>query len=136
MTNFSATEFSFLWNLIGSFVLANWNVGRGRKSPFSAEDVLFMLLATMRHGGQWDILGKMFKIKGPTFERTIVNFLRVIADKMFYQNVTGRSSVFPISKMTQDCRTFQTHQYARYATDGTFQHTNRPFGKSQEAKAY
>ena len=78
----------------------------------------------------------MFKIKGPTFERKILNFFCVIMDKMFDQNVTGRSSVFPMSRTIQDGRTFQMHRYARYATDLTFQHTNRPSGNLQEAKSY
>ena len=73
----------------------------------SAKDVLLMLLATMKHGGQWDCLGKTFKIEWPTFEWTIVNFFRVIVDKMIDQNVTGRSSEDPISKIIQDHRRIQ-----------------------------
>ena len=99
MANFSAAEFEFLWTSTISLVLANWKVGRVRKSAFSGEDVLLMLLSTLKHGGQWDFLGKMFKIKGPTFERTIINFLWVIGDRVFDQNVPGRSDVFPMAKM-------------------------------------
>lgn len=55
---------------------------------------------------------------------------------LFEQNVLGRADVFLMSKMVQDGRTFQKHRYARYATDGTFKHTNWPSGNLQDAKAY
>ena len=41
-----------------------------------------------------------------------------------------------MAEMVQDGRTFQTHRYARYATDVTFQHTNRPSGNLQKMKAF
>ena len=112
-----------LMDLHRLFFLANWNIGRGRKSAFSGDDVLFMLLSTLKHGVPWDFLGKMFKIKGPSFERTIVNFLRVIFGSLFDENVLWRSEVFPMARMVQDGHTFQTHRYARYGNDVNFQHT-------------
>lgn len=55
------------------FIVTHWNVGRGRKSTFKAKDVLFMALAVMKHGGHWEFLGRMFKIKGQTFEKMITD---------------------------------------------------------------
>ena len=48
-----------------------------------------MLLSTLKNGGQWDFLGKRFKIKGPIFERTIANFLTVIVDTVYYEKSLG-----------------------------------------------
>lgn len=47
------------------FISTNYKVGRGRRKKFSGKDVLFMSLATMKHGGNWDWIGKMFGAKGP-----------------------------------------------------------------------
>lgn len=50
--------------------------------------------------------------------------------------VIGRSDIFPMAKMVQNAGPFQTHRYARYATDMTVQHTSRPAGNLEETKAY
>ena len=80
MTNFSWKEFRDIWNKFRNHVISNWEVGRGWKSSFKAMDVFFMFLAVLKHEGQCDLLDKMFKIKGPTFERLISGFI----DKNYY----------------------------------------------------
>lgn len=67
MTNVSQMEFDAIWNALSQFITTNYNVGRGRKSPRKANDVLLMTFVVLKHGGQWDFLGRMFNIKGPTF---------------------------------------------------------------------
>jgi len=71
MTNFTLSEFSYLWAKIQNHVLSTWNVGRGRKSAQKPKDVLFMLLTVLKHAGKWDFLAKMFNMKAPTFEKLI-----------------------------------------------------------------
>ncbi|ETI31868.1 hypothetical protein F443_21224 [Phytophthora nicotianae P1569] len=42
-----------------------------------------MLLVVMKCGGTWEMLSKIFQIKTPTFIKTIVGFLEVVAPKMY-----------------------------------------------------
>lgn len=42
---------------------------KGEKSENTGKDTLFMFMTVFKHGGQWDMLGQSFKIKGPTFEK-------------------------------------------------------------------
>ena len=51
MINFDPTEFQIIWANYREFIITNYNCGRGRKSAHSGKDVLFMMLATMKHGG-------------------------------------------------------------------------------------
>jgi hypothetical protein len=52
-------------------MLSNWNVERGRRSPYKAQDVFFMLLTVLKNGGTCDSLGLVFRIPGPSFEKVI-----------------------------------------------------------------
>lgn len=54
-----------------------------------------MLLAVCKHGGQWDYLGRMFKIEGPTFEKPITKSLKVIADEFYEGYVLAWSTNGP-----------------------------------------
>lgn len=36
-----------------------------------------MMLIIMEHGGNWDFLGRIFKIKGRTFERMVMKIILV-----------------------------------------------------------
>jgi len=38
-----------------------------------------MAFAVLKHGGKWDFLGQAFKIKGTTFEKLIMGFLKAIS---------------------------------------------------------
>ena len=53
MTNYSINEFNALWNVVRERVESGWNTGRGRKCQHYPKDVLFMLLSTLTHAGNW-----------------------------------------------------------------------------------
>lgn len=42
---------------------------------------MFMTLATLKHGVKFYLMGRMFGMKGPTFERLILHFLSMVLDK-------------------------------------------------------
>ncbi len=63
MINFGLSEFMQLWAVFGPFIASNWNTGRGRKSAYGGEVMLFMLLAVMKHGDQWSNLRSSFGVK-------------------------------------------------------------------------
>lgn len=136
MCNFNASEFEFLWQLLESFVLQNYNSGRGKKCHVTGKDMLFMLLTVMKHGGHWDILGRVFKIKGPTFERMITKFIRLVSDHIYKIFVTDMVSESTMSDFNATGKRFSNFPEALYAVDVTFQQSFRPSGSIQEGKLY
>eukprot|EP00171_Calliarthron_tuberculosum_P021823 IDg21823t1 len=136
MTNFTAAEFRVLYGKLHSHLATRWNVGRGRKCAQKPMDVFFMTLTVLKHGGAWDILAKVFRMKGPTFERMIVCFMRVLAsrvDQLFVQDVGNN---FTMAHLREKKRTFKSCEFAVEAIDVTFQQANRPSGNMQEGKVY
>jgi len=136
MCNLTAPEFRLLYNKMHDEIVENWNTGRGRRSPFKAMDVFFMLLTTMKHGGSWDVLGKMFNIKTSTFERTVVKFLSMISPHMYETFVKGVPTKYTLRKLHSDGTMFKTFNFAIDAVDVTFQQANRPTGNHSESKVY
>lgn len=132
MINFSPKEFQTVWNVVCDIVMTCWNVGRGRKSTMKGKDMLFMMLTVMKHGGKWDFLGQMFKIKGPTFEKMIVNFMHVVGPPL----VSGLIEDIRKERRGELVKKFVNFPYASYATDVTFQQCNRPSGNMAEGKKY
>lgn len=57
--------------------MSEWNLGRVRKSIYKGADVVFMLFTFSKHGGKSDVLGEMFKMKGPSFEKLVIGFMKV-----------------------------------------------------------
>ena len=72
MEEFNVKQFESMWSNFADFITSKYIVGRGRISPFSRKDV-FMVLTVLEHGGTWDPPGRIFNIKGPTFERLTLN---------------------------------------------------------------
>lgn len=136
MTNFTPQEFERCWDIIADFVRTNWNVGRGRRCAHSGRDVFFMLLTVMKHGGNWDFLAEMFKMKGPTFERMIVKFLETISQKYYDDCMREVLKRYTMESMVDRQKTFKNYPYCRYAVDVTFQQSNRPSGTMEEGKLY
>ena len=75
MINFTPIEYRKVYSALEETIKSNWNVVRGRKYNQSLMDVLLMTLVVLKHGGLWDFLDKMFRIKEPTFVRLITGFM-------------------------------------------------------------
>ena len=136
MTNFNIRQFESIWTTFADFITSKFNVGRGRKSPFTSKDVLFIVITVLKHGGNWDLLGRVFKIKGPTFERLIMIFIRLITDEFYRQFVVQTMEHHSMTVSEEKAKNFSNFRYALYATDVTFQNTNRPSGNHEESKKY
>lgn len=132
LTNFTPTEFHSLWDVVEDVASRNWNVGRGRKSPQKSKDVFLMVLTVAKFAGKWDFLAHLFKMKTPSFEKLVLKFLEIIAPTMYDSQVKDVASSASISTGAS----FQYFPHAKYATDVTFQHTNRPSGNHEESKSY
>ena len=85
-----------------------------------------MLLTVLKHGGNWDLLGRIVKIKWPPFERLIMNFIRLISEEFYRQFVVQTAEHHSMTVLEENEKTFKNFKYALYATDVTFQDTNRP----------
>lgn len=60
MVNFDPQEFNTLWQENRKHSMEHFNIERGRKSPHTAEDVLFMTLRVIKHAGHWDMMAHLF----------------------------------------------------------------------------
>ena len=136
MCNFDSTQFFELWIMIEDYVSKNWNVGRGKRTQYKAQDVLFMTLTVLKHGQQWNFTARLFSIKCSTFERLITGFLRMISETLFNLCVARVEEKWTMAKCRQEERAFSNFHYARYAVDVTFQQSNRPSGNISEGKRY
>ncbi len=61
----------------------HYNSDRGKKCHVFDKDMLFILLMIMKHGGRWDNLGRVFKIKGCTFEGMITKSIGMISNHLY-----------------------------------------------------
>lgn len=136
MVNFSAPEFRALYASIHDRIVTLWNVGRGRKSPHTPMDVLFMALTVLKHGGSWDVLSSVFRMKAPTFERLISGFMKVAAPELVAIFVEPTAAKYTMECLKEKRCTFRHFPFAAEAIDVTFQQANRPSGNMQEGKKY
>ncbi|KAE8962394.1 hypothetical protein PR003_g30852 [Phytophthora rubi] len=90
MTNFTTREFNELWLSIRDFVVVNYNVGRGRRSPIKAKDAFFMTLVTLKEGGTWHSLSEIFGLATASFTETVTKFIEMLAPpKLYVEQVQG-----------------------------------------------
>jgi len=95
-----------------------------------------MLLCTLKRAGNWDFNGKMFGIKGPTFERMTLGFVDKIVQRLYQVSVLKWERRYTMERLISDKSTFKTYKFALYATDVTFQNANRPGGNHDQAKEF
>ena len=136
MTNLSACKFQRLYGELRLFIIANWNTGRGRKRANKPMDVLVMTLALLKHGSSWNFLAKMFRMKGPTFERLVIGFLQVILPEVKRRFIEPVADMYTMCALQEDKKDFKDFSFAIEAIDVAFQQSNRPSGNMQEGKVY
>ena len=133
-TNFSRQEILRIYAKISNCVTNSWNTGRRRKKSYQAEEVFFMTLSTLKTGKNWDYKASMFRIKGSVFQRLIKTFLLLISQELYKAMVVGHRSQQSMPHLAATNKLFKNHPHALYATDFTFELTNRRSGKHQESK--
>lgn len=95
-----------------------------------------MTVAAMKHGGQCYWLGKMFIVKGPTFERYVMKFNNIITGHVYNKFFTSCGEACEIYNLVRLNSTFSNFPHARYATDVMFQMAFRPSVNVQEVSIY
>ncbi|ETW04845.1 hypothetical protein H310_03968 [Aphanomyces invadans] len=83
MVNLTQCEFKMVWAIVESVLVSAWTLGRGRKSPVSAKDALFMTLAVLKHYNAWDKHALDFGTKAPTFEKMAQRVLDLVEPVLF-----------------------------------------------------
>ncbi|KAE8955893.1 hypothetical protein PR001_g31928, partial [Phytophthora rubi] len=136
MCNFSPAEFERLWDVLEDHVLAHWNVGRGKKSTHPPKDILFMTIGALKHRGNWDVVSSMFEIDPSPFQKMVRKFLSMLEPFLYDAFVVGEERRWKMKKLTLSGHSFKNFPSARYATDVTFQQSNRPTGGYSNAKKY
>lgn len=87
LTNFNRSEFEELWSLVQPHVETRYNVGRGRKTKETAKDMFLQLLYIMKVGPPWDEAARVWGRKGPSFEKSVVSFAKIVAPKAYQELV-------------------------------------------------
>lgn len=80
-----------------------------------------MTMMVMKHGGKWEKFARIFQGKGPSFERLITSFVRIISP-FTYQFLAIEASKAPtMETMIENKQSFSKFKCARYTTDVKFQ---------------
>ncbi|KAJ8578303.1 hypothetical protein ON010_g904 [Phytophthora cinnamomi] len=136
MCNFAPMEFERLWDALEDHILSHWNVGRGKKSSNDPKDILFMLLASLKHCGSWDTVSNLFHIDPSPFQKMIKKFTTMLEPFVYQTFVEDEEKRWTMKQLTATGNTFANFPCARYATDVTFQQADTPSGRVNEIKKY
>lgn len=102
LINFTPEEFETLWATAETHVLPRYNTGRGQRSKVTAKDALFCTMTVLKHGGQWQILARVFNMKPPTFERLVTRFLRLVSDYLYVEFVTKVGNMYSMERLMNE----------------------------------
>ena len=56
------------------------------------KDVLFMVLAVLKHGGTWEFLARMFGQKTSAFERMVLRFIKLLSEPLYEHYVSNQTT--------------------------------------------
>lgn len=84
-------------------------------------DAIFMSVCVLKHGGQLNVIERLFKNKAPTFEMAITKFVMLISAHCYKIFVTDISHFITMSELRDKSQVLKNFNYARYAVDVTFQ---------------
>ena len=136
LTNFLSDKFEELWVMIKTHVEANWNVGRGRKSPHKPKDVFMMALSVLKRGKPWDVVAQSYNMAAPVFEKLVGGFVEVVSGYLYALLVETVPKDWPMERMKADGKVFENFPCVLYAVDVQFQQTNHPSGNHLESKPF
>ena len=80
--------------------------------------------------------GRIFRIKGSVIQRLMKSFLIIVSPFLYDTQVTDRAGRITMRQLSSKEKQFIHHPHVLYATDVTFEQTNRSSGNQQESKLY
>ncbi|ETV88735.1 hypothetical protein H257_00249 [Aphanomyces astaci] len=84
LTNFTVSEFEFLWSFVDDAINNAWMEGRGHRCATSPKEALFMALTVLKHYCTWEKHAVDFGFKAPTLQKLIMRVLAVRGKHSFY----------------------------------------------------
>ena len=98
--------------------------------------VFFMMLTVIKHGGAWDLIARIYGIKGPTFEKLVMGYINVLENNLYTVFEKNADHMCSMSTLRSNKTQFKYFSYALEAIDLTFQEANRPTGNMKEGKKH
>lgn len=86
--------------------------------------MVLVLFTTLKHGKHWDVLGRIFKIIGPTFKRMNSKFAASMMSYIYELFVTDITNDAAVHEVSEKITTFSNLPEALYAVYVTFQHAD------------
>lgn len=136
-TNFTYRELLRIYDRLADFIARFCKVWGGSRSQYLAKDMLFIKLAVLKHGSNWDWLANIFNAwKGSALERARLGFINRFSDKCYRIFVHNNAKCAMMSFVHPANRHFWNYPCANYAPDVTFQLAYRPSGHMREGTVY
>lgn len=95
--NFTASEIERNLVVISEFLKKDYNIRSGRERTVSREKMVLTLMKTLQHEVLWDVLGRVFKISGPTFEGFISRVAMFISGFVYCTLLTEITDYFSMN---------------------------------------
>ncbi|KAG3205995.1 hypothetical protein PC128_g1016 [Phytophthora cactorum] len=95
-----------------------------------------MMLGALKNCGRWDTVSAMFEIDSSPFQKMIKKYLIMIEPFLYGNFVLNEEKRWTMNQLMASGNTFTNFPSARYATNVTFQHADRPSGNINEVKKY
>ena len=92
--------------MVESFAKVHYCSVRGKKCKVTGKYMLFMSLTVLKHGGQWDVLGRIFKLKGLAFEMMITKYVLLVPSLLYKLLVTDVKFELKIYELVQSDQRF------------------------------
>ena len=92
--------------------------------------------STLLHYNAPPILAVPYSRTTVPTKRLMKSFLLVVSPVVYERQVTDQAGILTMNVLPNKGKQFKHHPHALYATDVTFQQTNRPSGNHQESKRY
>lgn len=95
--------------MIEEYVVLPWNVGRGKKCKFGGKDVLFMVLASLKHCGKWDIVASVFDINPPIFQNMVLKYTDMVSPFLYERMVEDVNAKWTMRELVIAGKTFSNY---------------------------
>lgn len=87
--------------------------------------MLFIMLAMLKHGDQWDTVSKIFSLERRMFERVVIHFINSLSEPLYESQIQNILSIYSYTELVEERTKCNNFPFAKYVTDMTIQQANR-----------